>query len=501
VTALTLTTRLSLFTLTMLGVVLVGFSTTLYFLASAHLYRQADERLDAAMNTLVAAVEIGPDGVEWEPAERHLNLSQGAFADQVVWTVSDDKGKQVDRSGPAADDLLPAASASQGGDQRTTGDVRWQEERWQWSRQWVRPTPGMQARPEPVQPGQANEPTKYPALTITAGMSIEPVAAVLRRLAGTLAGLSLATWLVALVLGRTISRRALRPVNHMALAARDMDADDLGQRLPSSPTGDEVEELAVSFNGLLDRLQESFERQQRFTGDASHQLRNPLAAVLGQLEVALRRQRSPEEYERVLTTVHGQALHLRRIVEALLFLARADAESRLSRTECIDLAAWLGEHLQHWSSQPRAADLHLEISCEQPLRVLAQEPLLCQLVDILIENAVKYSEPGSPITVRLGNAESTACLAVEDRGSGIAAEDLPHVFEPFYRAPEARRQGIEGLGLGLAIAKRIAVALDGRISVTSQSGHGSCFTVQLPLAAPAGGETLRSHEFSGERGR
>jgi heavy metal sensor kinase len=493
---LTLTTRLSLFTLTMLGVVLAGFSVTLYLLARTHLYRQADERLDAAMNTLVAAVEIGPDGVEWEPAERHLNLSQGSFGEQIVWSVTDDKGRQVDRSEPpAGDDLFSKAFAGQAGDGPATEEINWRAERWKFSRQWVRPIPSMQPRAE-AQVGQANEPTKYPALAITAGMSLEPVAAVLRQLVTALVVLSLATWLITLFSGRVVARWALRPVDSMASAAQTMDADDLGQRLPSSSTGDELEKLAGAFNGLLDRLQESFERQRRFTGDASHQLRTPLAAMLGQLEVALRRPRPPEEYERVLTAVHGQAVHLRQIVEALLFLARADAEARLSQTGRIDLAAWLRPHMENCDGQPRAADLRLDAPSDQPLVVDAQEPLLCQLVDILIENAAKYSLPGSPIAVRLVRDKSSACLSVEDRGSGIAAEDLAHVFEPFYRAANARRQGIGGSGLGLAIAERIASALGGRISVTSELGQGSCFTLHLPLAPATGvGDVRRGPEL------
>src|SRR5262249_51255839 len=142
-------------------------------------------------------------------------------------------------------------------------------------------------------------------------------------------GLSLTVWLVALFVGRALCRRALVPVRRMAASAADMDAADLGRRLPAAGTRDELDELSKAFNNLLDRLQESVERQQRFTGDASHQLRTPLTAILGQLEVALRRQRPVEEYEQVLTTVRQKAEHLRRIVESLLFLARADAEARL----------------------------------------------------------------------------------------------------------------------------------------------------------------------------
>ena len=134
-----------------------------------------------------------------------------------------------------------------------------------------------------------------------------------------------------------------------------MSAADLDRRLPLAGTGDELDDLSRAFNGLLDRVGESFERQRRFTGDASHQLRTPLTAMLGQAEVALRHDRDPAEYRRVLESVRGQAQHLRRIVEALLFLARADAEARRPELERIDLAAWAAEHLTTWAGHERAA--------------------------------------------------------------------------------------------------------------------------------------------------
>lgn len=481
---MTLTTRLSLFFLTMLGIVLVGFSATLYLLARVYLYQQIEERLNAAMNILVAAVEVGPEGVEWEPEERQLILGHGALRDQVVWLVTDDKGRVVDGSGQPSDEGLFTEGSDNWRDAQQAGiKVDRQGGRWQLSHRWIQSAKGNQSQPRPSQPGQANEPAKYPALAIMAGVSLEPVRATLRQLAAVLISLSLGIWFVALFLGRAVSRRALRPVIRMASSARLMDAADLGQRLPVTSSGDELQDLAGAFNGLLERLQESFERQRRFTGDASHQLRNPLAAMLGQIEVALRRPRPLQEYERVLNSAQGQALHMRQIVEALLFLARGNAEVQLLHLERIDLTSWLTEHIRHWSDHPRATDLRVDSPPDVPIWVKAQEPLLSQLVDILLENAIKYSESGSSIALRTWTEEATACLAVEDKGRGIDQEDLSHIFEPFFRSPAAQRNGVDGVGLGLALAERIAAALRGRIIVASERGRGSCFTLRLPSAA------------------
>jgi heavy metal sensor kinase len=480
-----LTTRLTLFFLATLALVLVGFSTALYFLAGSHLRQQSEERLEAALNTLVAAAEIGPEGVEWEPAARHLNLGPAAFGDQVVWLVSDDKGQIVDRSKQSgAEDFLARASQVLRTSQRSSKRMHWQEERWQCSRRWVQPAASETALPAPP-PEQKDDGRKYPALAITVGVSLEPARSTLQQLLATLVGLSLAVWLVALFVGRAVCRRALRPVTVMAANAREMNVDDLGNRLAIRSTGDELEDLSRSFNGLLERLQESFERQRQFTGDASHQLRTPLAAMLGQIEVALRHARPVEEYQRVLSTVHQKAGHLRRIVEALLFLARTDSEARLPALERVPLSDWLEGHLQTWSEHDRANDITLKCSATRSCYALVQPALLGELVNILIENAVKYSQPGTPITVGVHQEKQAVCVQVEDQGCGIGETDLPHVFTPFFRAGETRRRGIEGSGLGLSIAKRLTETFGGVLSATSCLGRGSCFTLRLPVVGTA----------------
>jgi heavy metal sensor kinase len=485
---MTLTARLSWFSLGALAVVLAGFSMCLYLLARTYLYRQAEDRLEATLNTLVAAAEIEPAGLAWEPEERHLSLGRDAANGLLQWAVTDPaSGRRVDGSAhPALDEFL--AHAGDEADQPV--EVTWQGQPWWVKERYLRSMPHPNA-PAPAAPpdGQGQPEPRYHVLRMTAGVSLEPVRANLRNLALALAGISAALWLLAAVAGRFLGRRALLPVTRMAAAAQAMSAADRDQRLPTPGTGDELDELGQAFNGLLDRLHESFERQRRFTGDASHQLRTPLTAMLGQVEVALRRPRPPEEYQRVLTAVHDQALHLRRIVEMLLFLARADAEARLPDLETIDLAAWLEEHLRTWSGHARAADLRRECTPADPFTVSVQTPLLGQLVDNLLENACKYSQRGTPITCRLETEKGLVMLTVADQGCGIPAVDLPHVFEPFYRSAQARQLGLGGVGLGLAVAQRIASAFGGSLSVESTVGQGSRFSLRLPPAQPASAAT------------
>ncbi len=306
----------------------------------------------------------------------------------------------------------------------------------------------------------------------------------------TLAGLSAVILAAALVAVRRVCRQVLSPVRRMAIAASGIGAEDLARRLPTIEANDELGQLNRAFNGLLDRLQESFERQRRFTGEASHQLRTPLAGILGQIEVALRRERPREEYQRVLATVHQRGSHLNKIVESLLFLSRANADAALGSMENLSLNSWLPLRIESWSDKDRAVDIVLRVPATQECCVLAQPALLGELLDILIDNACKYSPTGSPIEITLNRDAEAVRIEIQDQGCGISANDLPQLFTPFFRAEESRRRGIEGTGLGLSIARRLARVFQGELSVDSQPGRGSLFVLKLPACQPSQRDVL-----------
>jgi signal transduction histidine kinase len=310
--------------------------------------------------------------------------------------------------------------------------------------------------------------------------SLIPTERALRNVALVLAGLSVGFWLLAAVVGWWLCKRALFPVTRMAKAAGSISMAHGDQRLPMPGTGDELDLLAGSFNGLLDRLHQEFERQKRFTGDASHQLRTPLAALLGQLEVAGRRERTVEEYQRVLEEAHCEAIRLRQIVESLLFMARAESEAGSPELEPIELVLWVRETLSGRLECDRADDIQERLTTEPPAWVQGQPQLLGQLLGNLLDNACKYSPPGTPITVEVGREGEYVTLAVQDEGVGLDALDLPHVFEPFYRSSKARRR--PGVGLGLAVVERIAQVFGGAIRAESSPGRGSRFILRLPDA-------------------
>ena len=202
---------------------------------------------------------------------------------------------------------------------------------------------------------------------------------------------------------------------------------------------------------------------------------------MGQIEIALRRERTAVEYRDVLNAANANAARLQRIIESLLYLTRADAEALLPDSHTFDLARWLREHLLTWSYHSRFPDIRIAGS-EDPIPVTSHPILLGELVNILLDNACRYSTAGSDISMTLIRTGSSVRLEVADRGLGISESDLIHLFTPFFRSSEALRVNKGGVGLGLSIARRLAEVLGDSLSMTSRVASGSCFVVSIPVA-------------------
>jgi signal transduction histidine kinase len=388
--------------------------------------------------------------------------------------VFDERGLVVDRSrnlvpGRAADDeLLKYAAAL-----HAEGDQSIEFGRWR----------VLQKRLAAVAPKPATErdPLEREALVVTVARSPDDLNANLRLLLLLVTVLPLGVGVAAAVVGRRIVRQALQPVIAMAAQARTMAASDSAGRLPVADTGDELAELGRSFNGLLERLFGTLERQRRFAGDAAHQLRTPLAALQGQVDVALRRERSADDYRATLEVVREQTGELTEIVESLLFLARSQNDAAPPESDTVELAEWLSACVGHWSGHERFADIRCRAAAEAVVR--APPVLLRQLVDNLVGNALKYGPAGTPVDVEAAVRGDLVELSVADRGIGIAEDELASVFQPFFRSARARQSGAAGTGLGLAVAAQIAAALGGKLTCESKLGEGSRFTLLLPRAA------------------
>ena len=281
--------------------------------------------------------------------------------------------------------------------------------------------------------------------------------------------------------GRVMARAALRPVDEMARAARRIDAGALARRITVRGTGDELDRLAETLNGMLARLENAFGGMRRFSADAAHELRTPLTALKGTLEVALRSDRSGAEYRAALASALEEVERLVRLAEDLLLLSRATAgpESPRARVELESLVldvADVGARLA------KDRSVTVRVGSMAPVAVLGDAGSLRRALLNLVENGVKYTPAGGRVEVSVAAAAGEAVIAVEDTGPGIDPRDAGRIFEPFVRLDAARDRESGGSGLGLAIARSIVVAHRGTLEVERPALGGSRFILRLPAA-------------------
>jgi two-component system, OmpR family, sensor kinase len=279
-----------------------------------------------------------------------------------------------------------------------------------------------------------------------------------------------------------LSYRVLLPVKRVTHAASQVTGLDLTQRVPLPKANDEMKELAVTVNNMLDRLQESFETQRRFTADASHELRTPVTAIVGHANYLLRRTKPTEEQVDSLTVIRREAERMAKLVNDLLELARADAGFAIKR-EPMNLVEVI--EAAHKAIAPVATGVNIALSMKEPLiEVSGDASRLKQVILNLVQNAVNAGSKNVTVSVYLDKNKQDVNLEVLDDGPGIPAESLPHIFDRFYRVDGARSTRGNGSGLGLAIVKWIVQQHEGKVSVESKLGEGTVFTVVLPLLNP-----------------
>lgn len=306
--------------------------------------------------------------------------------------------------------------------------------------------------------------------------------AAIRRYRILLLTLGAAGLTTALVGSWAVASGALQPITRMIETAQAIThSRDLSQRIARPPRRDELGRLADTFNEMLASLETAYRLQQRFIADASHELRAPLTAIHGNLELLRRRRAMPEtERDEALAEAEREAARLTRLVADLLVLARADAGLPLNRRP-VDLDSLVLESFH--TARQLARGQMLALGRFEPVQVTGDEDRLKQLLLILLDNALKYTLAGGQVSLELRRNGTTAEVTVRDTGVGIPSQDLPHVFERFYRADPARSRDPGGTGLGLPIARWIAEQHGGRISLTSEPGRGTSATITLPVRA------------------
>jgi heavy metal sensor kinase len=288
------------------------------------------------------------------------------------------------------------------------------------------------------------------------------------------------------LLGWILAGPAIRPVNDVALAAQNITGSNLSLQIPARGAGDELDNLIESFNRMTLRLNESFDQIRRFSTDVSHELRTPLTAIRGQLEVALFTGETMEQYHEAMINALEGVEQLSSIVRALLLLSQAESGQLVLQKAPLDLGDVAEDVVDQFQIPAEEKQLMLKARIEHGVVAMADRTQIERFFSNLLSNAVKYTPAGGSVNVTLRRDEGNwARIEIQDTGVGIPQENLPHIFDRFYRVRNQHTNSIQGLGLGLSFVSWIVKAHGGSIDVTSRVGEGTCFITKLPVEVPA----------------
>jgi len=287
--------------------------------------------------------------------------------------------------------------------------------------------------------------------------------------------------------GHTIASRGLRPLDEITRAAERVTAAQLHERVGPARWPRELVTLARAFDSMLERLEGSFERLSRFSADLAHELRTPVNTLMGEAEVALARARTPQEYREVVESSLEEYARLARMIDGLFFLARAENQQAPLKPVMLDARAELDAVRDYYEAM--AEEQGVALVCSGTARLFADPDLFRRAVSNLISNALRYTPSGGRITISSEELLAATIVAVTDTGAGIPPENLPRIFDRFYRADPSRSEPSEGSGLGLSIVKAIVELHGGSCSAQSTPCEGTTISLCFPRLTPVGRES------------
>ena len=291
----------------------------------------------------------------------------------------------------------------------------------------------------------------------------------------------LAGVIISIICGFLLSRKLLKPLSDITRKVKEIEIQDLNQRIKVQPTHDELEELANTFNLMLERLQKGFEQQRQFVSDASHELRTPATVICGYSDMLARWGKDdPQTADECITAIHSEAINMQRLIEKLLFLARADQKRQVLHKESIDMKMLIADIAK--DTQLIAPQHTVSCSLNEDGYIFADPLCIRQMLRIFLDNSIKYTPDGGRIEISSSNDGKQMIVKITDNGIGIDKEEQKKIFERFYRVDTARtKNGVGGTGLGLSIAEWIAKAHDIKIQLESEIDKGTTIILYIPL--------------------
>jgi heavy metal sensor kinase len=452
--------RFTVWYLLVLAVLLIALSVGVYFYFSRNLYRSLDDSLEIR-STQIRSIQ---DILE--------SIRQGEFQEElgeivILYFYSGDQLMEVSPRGisiPLSHEFISQAIA---GTTLFTTIPTMEGER-------------LRLLAVPVNLGIPGPPPGIQPATLVIARSTKQID---QALAGLVRTLIIAVPLaLALAAGGGIflARRALKPVDKIAQTAQEIGESDLGRRINVN-TKDELGRLAATLNAMIGRLEKAFQRQKQFTSDASHELRTPLAVIEAESSLALQKERTSSDYRQSLETISQESRQMSSLIDQLLTLARADAGKEQWNFTEVNLGKLVSNLSTDIEVLCQEKGLSFQLGQPQDLVVKGDEARLRELFMNLLDNAIRYTPAPGTVSVSIRREGQMAIVAITDTGVGIPAEDIPFLFERFYRVDKSRSRAEGGSGLGLAICRHIAETHGGKIEVESQVGAGSTFSVWLPL--------------------
>ncbi|MGZ5548276.1 MAG: sensor histidine kinase [Nitrososphaeraceae archaeon] len=276
-----------------------------------------------------------------------------------------------------------------------------------------------------------------------------------------------------------LARRALAPIDSVTKTASEIEKGDLSRRIKMPTANDEIGRLARTFNKMIARLEDTFNREKRFTSDASHELRTPITIISAKAEAALVKSKKIEDYRKALKVIIRETKRVSFLLSQLLLLARSDEGKSILSLEKIDLKMIIESIIIETREKAKQKNITLSIISEQNLVIKADQTFITMLFLNIIENSIKYNKRGGLINIYFSKEDNNAKVIIEDNGIGISDENLIHIFDRFYRVSESRAD--KGSGLGLSIVKEIVEVHKGQIKIDSKLGKGTKFEISLPV--------------------